>query len=121
MSLKTASGSVFQMKLEQVPVNEAMNRDSNGSLFFPSVTAKEQCTRVPRMLSASFRVNLLPLIQELSLSRYLAFLVLGIWMVFATRSYRKPRYMNDELRGLVLECFHGHPRGHTIELIVFMS
>ena len=120
MSLRTAPGGVFRVKSERAPANEAVKRDSEGSLERPSGTASEQCTRVPRMVSASFRVNLLSTFQRLSLSKYLDFLLLGIWTVFIVRSHRKPRYMNDELKGLVLECFHGHPRSCTIESMVSM-
>ena len=120
MSLSTASGGVFRVKLERAPANEAAKRDSEGSLDLPSGTASEQCTRVPRMASASFQVNLLPIVQGASLFRYLDFLLLGTWTVLVVRSHKKPRYVNDELNGLVLACFHGHPRSCAIESMVSM-
>src|SRR6267378_5619709 len=115
MSLSTASGGVFRIKSERAPVKEAAKRDSEGSLVLPSGTASKQCTRVPRMASVSFRVNLLPSVQVLSLSRYLDFFRSGICTVFAAISHRKPRYTNDEPKGLVLACFHGQPRSCAIE------
>ncbi len=78
MLLNTVSGGVFHMKLEWALVNEAVKQDNDGNLVFPSGTANEQCTNVPRVDSASFWVNLLPLVQELNLSKYLDFFLLGI-------------------------------------------
>ena len=66
------------MKSERAPAKEAVKRESEGSLVFPSGTASEQCTRVPRMVSVSFWVNLLPSVQALSLSKYLDFFSVGI-------------------------------------------
>ena len=79
------------MKAERAPVKEAEKRDKEGRCDLPSGMAREQCTRVPRIVSVSFRVNLFPLTHKLSFIKYLDFFLSGIWTDFATRSHRKPR------------------------------
>ena len=77
-SLRTAFGGVLHMKLERAPVKEAVKREIDGRCEQPFGTASEQCTSVPRMDSASFRVNLLGPSHSFSFSMYLVFFLVVI-------------------------------------------
>ena len=60
MSLKTLEFGSFRTKEDEQVLNEAVKRERAGKCDLPLGKTREQWTSVPRIDSASFRVNLLP-------------------------------------------------------------
>jgi hypothetical protein len=75
---RTAFSGVFHTKFERAPMKEAAKRKIDGRHDRPFGMAREQYTRVPRMDSASFHMNLLSPSHSFSFSMYLVFFLVVI-------------------------------------------
>ena len=110
MSARTHWLGILRTKGNERKLKEAAKQEREGRCEHPSGTANEQWTRVPTTDSTSFLENFCPTNHSSSFSRYHVFLAAGIWTVFIDKFQVKPKYLNSEAKGLVLDSFQGQPR-----------